>query len=138
MGQRVATLRFGLYATPAVRDAYAAGAAARFIGFDESGAHLPEAIWLRRQVPDLRLALRHNEQTGQAAAARAGLGIAVLPHFLPGVGPGLVPVPFPETPPPRELWMVTRSDSQRIARLQVVKAFLVELFAANKALFAGA
>ena len=138
MGQRVATLSFGLYATAEVRDAFVAGTQARFIGFDESGAHLPEAVWLRRQVPDLRLALRHNEQTGQAAAARAGLGVALLPHFLAGAHPGLVPVPFPEAPPPREIWMVTRSDSQRIARLQVVKAFLVELFAANKAVFAGA
>ena len=51
--------------------------------------------------------------------------------------PGLVAVPFPQAPPARELWMLTRRDSQRIARLQVVKAFLVELFAANKALFAG-
>ena len=94
-------------------------------------------MWLRRQVPDLRLALRHNEQTGQAAAARAGLGVAVLPHFLATGDSGLVLVPFSEVPPMRELWMLTRNDSQRIPRLQVVKTFLTELFAANKALFAG-
>ena len=126
IGQRVAALRFGLYATPEVRDALATGAGARFIGFDESGAHLPEAVWLRRQLPDLRLALRHNEQTGQAAAARAGLGVAVLPHFLATGGSGLVRVPFAEAPPMRELWMLTRNDSRRIPRLQVAKTFLYE------------
>jgi molybdate transport repressor ModE-like protein len=137
IGQRVVTLRFGLYATPEVRNAFTGTADARFIGFDETGAHLPEAVWLRRQVPDLRLAFRGNGQMGQAAAARAGLGIAVLPHFIGASDPALVAVPFAETPPSRELWMLTRNDSQRIARLQVVKAFLVELFATNKALFAG-
>jgi DNA-binding transcriptional LysR family regulator len=68
----------------------------------------------------------------QAAAARAGVGIAPLPHFLAGLDPSLVRVPFPSAPPPRELWLLSRPNSDRIERLRVVKEWLVALFRAER------
>jgi DNA-binding transcriptional LysR family regulator len=137
IGQKVATVRFGVYAAPPVAAAFAVESNARFIGFDEAGAQLPEAVWLRRQVPGLRLAFRSNGHMAQAAAARAGIGVAVLPHYICAGDAGLVQVHLSAEPPERELWMLTRRDSQRMARLQVVKEFLVERFRESRAAFAG-
>ena len=129
VGKRLASLRFGLYATPGVASEHAADPArAPFISFDDSGIGLPEAIWLREALPEARIAFRANGQMAQAAAARAGVGIAPLPHFLAASDPALVEVPFPSAPPPRELWLLSRPNSDRIARLLAVKSWLVELF----------
>jgi DNA-binding transcriptional LysR family regulator len=71
----------------------------------------------------------------QAAAARAGVGVAPLPLFLAGDDPGLVRVPFPSAPPPRELWLLSRPNSDGIERVRVVKIWLVDLFEASRRRF---
>jgi len=133
VGKKLASLGFGLYAAPGVAAAATADiAGANFISFDDSGLGLPEAIWLREALPEARIAFRANGQMAQAAAARAGVGIAPLPHFLAGNDASLVRVPFPSAPPPRELWLLSRPNSDRIDRLRVVKEWLVTLFRAER------
>ncbi|MDR3476048.1 MAG: LysR family transcriptional regulator [Devosia sp.] len=136
VGRKLASLAFGLYAAPEVAAAHAARPElAPFISFDDSGSALPEAVWLREALPDARIAFRANGQMAQAAAARVGLGIAPLPHFLAAEDPGLVRVPFPSAPPPRELWLLSRPNSDRVERVRVVKIWLVELFDATRRRF---
>jgi DNA-binding transcriptional LysR family regulator len=133
VGQRLATLSFGLYASPEVAALHgAAPAGAPFISFDDSGALLPEAVWLREALPDARIALRANGQMAQAAAARAGLGVAPLPHFLAADDPQLRPLPFPSAPPPRDLWLLSRQNGDRAEHVRAVKQWLVELFRAER------
>ena len=136
MGRKVASLGFGLYAAPELAAAHARRPElAPFISFDDSGSALPEAVWLREAVPEARVAFRANGQMAQAAAARAGLGIAPLPHFLAGEDPGLVREPFPSAPPRRELWLLSRSNSDRVERVRVMKVWLIDLLEASRRRF---
>lgn len=138
MARRVAHLAYRFYATPAWRDRLKQGAEPRLIGFDEAGAGFPEAVWLARHFGTSRLGLRCNNQIGQIAAARAGYGVAMLPHFLASGDPALVEVRLSETPPTRELWLLTRRDVQKTPRIRVVADFLLDLVRRERPLFEGA
>jgi DNA-binding transcriptional LysR family regulator len=72
--------------------------------------------------------LRANSQGAQAAAARGGAGVALLPALLANSLGGLEPVEFDAAPPSRELWLLMRPDVARLARVRVVADHLVELF----------
>jgi DNA-binding transcriptional LysR family regulator len=137
LGRRVARVAYAFYAAPAWRERLKRGEALRFIGFDEAGAQFPEAQWLARRFGNARLAVRCNNQIGQIAAARAGCGIAMLPHFLAAGDPGLVELRLPETPPARELWLLTRRDVQRTPRIRAVTDFLLDLIRRERPLFEG-
>ena len=135
--RRVANLAYRFYASPSWRDLVRRGAAPCFVGFDEAGAQFPEASWLARRFGNARLALRCNNYIGQIAAARAGYGIAILPHFLAAGDPALVEVRFSETPPKRELWLLTRYDVHKTQRIRVVADFLFDLIRRERPLFEG-
>jgi DNA-binding transcriptional LysR family regulator len=137
LGRRVAWVGYGYYGTPEWRDRLQVGATPMLIGFDEAGAPFPEARWLAQRFKGLRVGIRANYQTGQIAAARAGLGIAVLPHFLAAAEPALVRLPLAPKPPDRELWLLTRPDVRRTPPVRAVTDYLVELLRRERALFAG-
>jgi DNA-binding transcriptional LysR family regulator len=137
LGRRVARVGYGFYCDRKWRDRLQDGTSPLFIGFDEAGAQFPEALWMARQLRGQRLDFRANYQTGQIAAARAGFGVALLPHFLAAGEPALVEVRLPEMPPARELWLLTRRDVRRAPQLQTVTEFLVDLFRRERALFDG-
>src|SRR5262245_57611985 len=137
LARRVARVGYGFYGTREWRDRLKDGSALFFIGFDEAGSRFPEAQWMARRLRDARLALRANYQTGQIAAARAGFGIALLPHFFAASEPTLVEVRLPEVPPTRELWLLTRRDVRRAPQLRTVTDFLADLFRRERALFNG-
>jgi len=94
-------------------------------------------VWLAQQFEDAKFALRCNNQTGQIAAARAGFGIALLPHFLAAGDPALVELDLSKAPPTRELWLLTRRDVQTNQRIRVVSQFLLDLVQRERALFEG-
>ena len=137
LARRVARVGYGFYCVRKWRDLLRDGISPLFIGFDEAGAQFPEALWMTRQLRGQRFAFRANYQTGQIAAARAGFGIALLPHFLAVGETALVEVRLPEVPPARELWLLTRRDVRRAPQLRTVTEFLVDLFRRERALFDG-
>src|SRR5215469_651182 len=93
VARRVAKLTFGLYASPDYRDKLKAGEPRVFIGFDENSEFVAEAQWLERHFASSRFSFRTSSQTTQAAAARAGYGIALLPKYVVETHePGLVEV----------------------------------------------
>jgi DNA-binding transcriptional LysR family regulator len=137
VGRRVTAVAYRFYATRSYCDRLKKGAAPSFVGFDEAGARFPEAVWLEKTFENAPVVLRCNNLTGQLAAARAGLGIALLPHFLAATDPNLTEVDLARAPPRRELWLLTRRDVQTTQRIRVVADFLLEVIERERSLFEG-
>src|SRR5215468_5505830 len=129
VARRVARLTFGLYASPTYRERLKAGQPPVFIGFDENSEFVAEAQWLERHFGSHRFSFRTSSQTTQAAAARAGYGIALLPKYVVETHePGLVEVAPGGHLPERDVWLIIRRDLTKVPRVRVVADYLVELF----------
>jgi DNA-binding transcriptional LysR family regulator len=137
LARRVAGVAYRFYAAPTWRKRLEGGEAPCFIGFDEAGAQFPEALWLAQRFAEARLVVRCNNQIGQIAAARAGCGIAMLPCFLAAGDLALAEVWLSETPPERELWLLTRADGQKTPRIRALTDFLLDLIRRERSPFRG-
>lgn len=135
MARPVVSMGFGFYASRDWCRQLTMGASPNFVGFDEANAHLPEAMWLARHFPRARIAFRAGNQFAQAAAAQAGAGVALLPHFTGRTTEGLLACPLEPAPPPRELWMVTRRQDGRAPAVRAVTDFLAQRFQEDRSLF---
>jgi DNA-binding transcriptional LysR family regulator len=138
VGRRVGMIAYAFYASPGVAAASERGAPPRRIGFDEASRWLPEAAWLSETWPDDRPAYRANNFLSQQLAARAGLGLALLPRFMGDPDPALARVPQEALPAPRPVWLLRRASSARQPHVRAVADFLVALFERERALFARA
>jgi DNA-binding transcriptional LysR family regulator len=135
VARQLVTLGFGFYATPEWKARLELGEAPEFVGFDEGAAHLTEAVWLARRFPQGRLSFRTNGHASQAIAARCGLGVALIPHFIGRADGGLVEVMEDVAPPTRELWLLTRRDSKGNAPVQLARDFIIGLFRRERQVF---
>jgi DNA-binding transcriptional LysR family regulator len=135
VARRVATITFGFYASPAYRDKLRAGHTPDFIGFDEKNDFVAEAKWMARQFGDRRFSFRSNSQTTQAAAARAGYGVALLPRYIVATHePDLVEVSLGGRLPERDVWLLVRRDLAKAPRVRAVANYLVEVFQRDRRL----
>jgi DNA-binding transcriptional LysR family regulator len=78
------------------------------IGWEDTTAGIMVAKWLNRTVPDNAFVYRTNSLVNQFTAAKAGIGLALLPCYLGDEELGLVralPDPVPDLA--GELWIVT-------------------------------
>jgi DNA-binding transcriptional LysR family regulator len=128
VARRIATLDYGFYTSPDYKQRIDCGEPPVFIAFDDASDYVPEAAWAQKFLTGRQVALRANSQSAQAAAARGGAGVALLPGLLARSLGGLEPVEFDEAPPDRELWLLMRPDVARLARVRVVADHLVEIF----------
>ncbi|HSK40151.1 MAG TPA: LysR substrate-binding domain-containing protein, partial [Arenibaculum sp.] len=96
----------------------------RWAGLDESLMHLASAAWLRRTVPGERIVYRTNTLIGLVEAARAGIGVAVVPCFLGDREAGLRRIgdPLPELA--TELWLLIHEDLRNTARVRSFVDFM--------------
>jgi DNA-binding transcriptional LysR family regulator len=90
-----------------------------FVGFDDSLAGVPQERWLARVAPDRRVVFRCNSTASLLAAARLGIGVAVLPRFVADRDPELVALEGPE-PVNHELWLLVHGDLRRSQRVRAV------------------
>jgi DNA-binding transcriptional LysR family regulator len=135
--RKVAKIAFGFYASPAYRAKMGAEKDLAFIGYDDESDFIAEASWLTRRFGDQRFSFRTNSQTTQAAAARAGYGVALLPRYVAAGDAGLVEVALGERLPERDVWLLVRRDLTRVPRVKAVTDFLVQLFRREQKLLAG-
>lgn len=113
-----------------------AGAGQRVIlSRDETGMYA-EIDALAAMAPNAAVALRTDSRASQLAAARAGLGIAVLGHHV-AAGTELVRLDSPPLPT-REIWLVQHGDTRDVPRIRAVADALAEQLRAAAPLFAGA
>lgn len=137
VARRLPAVHFGFYAAPAWRERLAAGHAPAFIGFDAGNRMLPEAAWLSAQFPEARVVVRVNGHIAQAAAARAGCGVALLPRFVGDGEPALVSLDLPARPPARSLFLLSRRDFRQVPRIGLARAFLAHAFEQERGRFDG-
>jgi DNA-binding transcriptional LysR family regulator len=137
VGRRVSRITFGLYAPPDYRNKIDAGHTPAFMGFDEESDFIAEAALLSRQYGNRRFAFRTNSQTTQAAAARAGYGIALLPRYVANDERGLVQVWPRERLPEHDLWLLVRRDLTKVPRVRALADYLVDVFRGERRLLAG-
>lgn len=122
-GRKVAMVGHGFYGG----EAWCERPAAALIGFDADSHGVPEAAWLERFAAGRRFAFRCDSWTAQAAAAVAGLGVALLPHYVAALFPQLVPMELGAVPPAAELWLLVRPDLATVPRVRVVADAVAEL-----------
>lgn len=127
VARKLGELSYGLYGAP-VYVAERSPARWAFVAYDDSLDHVPQQRWLRAVAGDRPVVFRANDVASLAAAARVGLGLAVLPDFLGQGDERLVAVaPAPDVAPPRRtLWLVVHDDLRRAGRIRAVMDFLVE------------
>lgn len=130
--RRLGTLGFGLYASRGYFDTRIGGIDAAsfehyaFIGWTESHSHLPAATWITRMLRGRPCRIQANTLSAQLAAAVAGLGLAVLPHFL-AQRAGLVCL-LPELGADQPIWLLIHSDLAHSRRVRAVADHLIQLF----------
>lgn len=134
--RRVGSVAFGLYASPAYCDKVPSERLQDFIGYDRDSDFIFEASWLTHHFPGGRFTFRSNSQISQAAAARAGYGVALLPQFLAANDPGLVPVQVAEPLPNREVWLLFHRDLGKAPLIRAVADYLIEMFRHERHLLA--
>jgi DNA-binding transcriptional LysR family regulator len=108
------------------------------IAWEETAAGINVVEWLASTTPASAVVYRTNSLINQLAAARTGIGLAVLPCYLGDPEPELVRAlarPVPELE--RELWIVTHTDLRRTARVRAFFDVVGEGLAAERALFEG-
>ena len=108
-----------------------------FIGFEPSLAGILQQRWLDQFASGRPFALRSNDVATQHQAARAGLGIALLPAFLGDRDEELAWVAVEAEPPVRALWMSVHSDVRNSSAVRAVMDHLIALFAQDPLAAAG-
>jgi DNA-binding transcriptional LysR family regulator len=106
------------------------------IGFDDTMAQVPGAIWLRDHAQGVAVTLRGNSILSVLNAAIVGMGVAVIPCFL-GDGESNLRRLTPEVVGSRELWLVFHPDVARIARIRTVIDFVTAMIAKEAATLRG-
>lgn len=143
-GRKLADVAWTVYGTPELlgqlKPARASLdlAAAPFIGWDEETRGITAADWLAKVTSAEQVVYRSSSIVNQLSAAKAGIGLAVLPCYLGDLEPALaraVIKPVPELA--RELWIVTHADLRRTARVRAFFDIVGQGLARRQALFAG-
>ena len=108
----------------------------RWLGWDDADGLYPE--WTQdtefARVPawgaffDLRL---------QVAAAKSGVGLAMLPCFVGDREEGLVRATRQAPAPSRDVWILTHADLKRTARIRAFMEFAEEVLKVHKPAFLG-
>ena len=126
--RKVGQMALALYASPA----YARGRMASdwdLLAHDGVPADLPQQRWLDVALAGRPAVFRASDLMALAAAARAGIGVAVLPRFLGDGDPQLTRLDSPVPPPRRDIWTVIHADLHRAPRIRAVLDWLAAALA---------
>ncbi|HVE08650.1 MAG TPA: LysR family transcriptional regulator [Paraburkholderia sp.] len=135
--RKLGSVSFGLYASrdyPHLHDP----SAWEFIAYDAGFASVPQHKWLLGLAGERAIACEISDINGHLAAARAGAGVAALPHFLAEDDAKLQRVAHDVEPFSRDIWMGVHRDLRRVPPIRAVMDFLVKIVAENPAFAKGA
>jgi DNA-binding transcriptional LysR family regulator len=86
----------------------------------------PQQKWLQNTAAGNEIVLRTNDLENQAAAARTGVGLAVLPNFLGDGDPALKRYDVMPAPPSRDVWLLVHRDIRQAPLVRAVMEFLTD------------
>lgn len=133
IGRRLLQYGKAVYAAPGYPDP--GGPPPVWLGW---GADERHPAWTRdTPYPDAPIRHRLFGHMAQIEAAKAGLGLTMLPCFLGDTEPGLVRIPGSQPQPDRGIWLLLHETVRRSARVRVSADFLADAVLRNRALFAG-
>jgi DNA-binding transcriptional LysR family regulator len=127
VARKVGPMAFGLYASPGYLARHSPDRFV-FIGYDDTADGLPQQEWLKAIAGPRPMVFQTTELEAQWAAARTGVGIAALPHYLGERDAQLTRVEIPSRSLIRHVWLAVHRDLRRVAAIRVVMQFLVGCF----------
>jgi molybdate transport repressor ModE-like protein len=143
-GRKLADVAWTVYGAHAYLDANGAPVTLEdlgrhaLIGWDESAGRIGAATWLERVAPVDAVVYRTTSLVNQLVAAKAGIGLAVLPCYLGDPEPELArAVSTPVSDLAAELWIVTHADLKGTARVRAFFDVVGEGLARERDLFEG-
>jgi DNA-binding transcriptional LysR family regulator len=108
------------------------------IGWEETISGIAAADWLTRAVPAAAFVYRTNSLVNQLSAAKAGIGLALLPCYLGDGEPDLARATRkPVSDLAGELWIVTHADLKNTARVRAFFDLVGDGLARERRLFEG-
>jgi DNA-binding transcriptional LysR family regulator len=139
--RKLSEVAYRLYASPAYLAGRGAGPADvdrdAFVGFEERLISVPQERWLDRVFPDRHVVFRCNSTAALVAAARAGVGVAVLPCFMAATVPDLEEVEAPEPVAAHEMWLLVHGDLRRTPRVKAAIGWIDDVVAAARPALCG-
>lgn len=108
-----------------------------FIFWAESLQDLPVPKWLHDEISPSSIPIYCSSLYANFCAAKAGLGIALLPCFMGDIDVDLEYVPYEREVISQDIWLAVNREVRSSARVSVVVDFLTLLVEENKALLEG-
>ena len=105
------------------------GTGARVITMNMDFSGMPDAVWLKRLLPNAVVAHRSNNREVQARLCANGAGLAVLPRPLGDVTPNIVALDINDPPLGRDTFVGYHRDSRRLARMRELLSLVIERLA---------
>lgn len=128
VARKIGSVAFALYASPAYLALHVAEAFV-FIAYDDSMENSAQQRWLKASAGTRAIVLRANNLETQWAAACAGVGIALLPHFLGDRDSGLQRLTVDNQDRVQEVWLIVHDDLRKAPAVRAVMDFLVDCYA---------
>lgn len=127
VARKFGTVSFGLYGSSQylaahTREQY------EYILYDESMEHSRQQVWLREIAAERPVVLRARSLEVQASAARAGVGMALLPNFYARKDPTLEKAQLNGSDLMIDIWLVVHEDLRKEAPIRSLMDFLVSCF----------
>lgn len=130
ISRRLLRIGYALYGAKGTRaPAFGDGRGYRLVTMDTAFAEMPDAIWLKRVLPQAKIAFRSNNREAQARLCQLGAGLAVLPCPLADRLEGLRKIDLGEAPPGRDTYVGFHRDLRRMLRLRALLDFAIEQLA---------
>lgn len=123
-GRKLADISWALYAAPRYMRTYRKPARAidlsrhSFIGWNESSPATQASKWIAEHAAISSIGYRSSSLLNQMMAAKAGLGLALLPCYLVDGEKGLSRVMPPLKTVVTELWLITHESLKDTARIR--------------------
>jgi len=130
VARKIGTVSFGLYGSPEYLATHTCEQF-EYILYDDSMEHSRQQVWLREIAAERPVVLRARSLEVQASAARAGIGMALLPNFYGQKDPHLEKAQLECSDLLIDIWLVVHEDLRKEAPIRSLMDFLVSCFPAE-------